>query len=259
MPLQDYLTSVVLCEMPVSFCEEALKAQAIVARTYTLRRMKKNSKHSECDVCTNASCCQGYKSEADFLKSGGTHADINKVRKAVNDTKCIVLTYNGSLIDATYFSCSGGMTEDAVAVWGKDIPYLKATDSPGEEIATHYTDEIRYDAEDLSRLLSITTEKPPEVWVEEVTFTAGGGVDEIQICGEKFTGVTMRKLLNLRSTAFTVDYRDNAFIFHTKGYGHRVGMSQYGAEAMALKGATYEQILLHYYDGVELSQYCRED
>lgn len=259
MDLDDYLVAVVLCEMPVKFSEEALKAQAIVARTYTLRRIEKSTKHENCDVCTDASCCQGFKSKEDYIKSGGKESDINKVIKAVNDTNSLVLMYKGALIDATYFSCSGGMTEDAVAVWGKDVPYLKATDSPGEEIATHYTDAVSYRADELSQLLALSTEKSPGAWVESITYTAGGGVDEIVICGKIFTGVALRKLLNLRSTAFSVDYKEGVFVIETKGYGHRVGMSQYGAEAMALSGATCEQILLHYYTGVELVEYQSSD
>lgn len=258
MEIGDYLTGVVLCEMPVTFSTEALKAQAVVARTYALRRMEK-SKHDNSAVCTESGCCQGFKSVADFLASGGEESDVEKVRDAVADTKELVLTYNGELIDATYFSCSGGTTEDAVAVWGKDVPYLRATESPGEEMATHYTDEVSFSPEELAGLLSVSTEKPLGAWVESVTFTAGGGVDEIVICGKTFSGVEIRKRLGLRSTAFTVAEENGKIVITTKGYGHRVGMSQYGAEAMALNGATYEEILCHYYTGVEVSLYTQED
>lgn len=255
MKMDDYLAGVLLCEMPTSFSEEALKAQAIVARTYTIRRIESPSKHENCHVCTNSNCCQGFREEAEFLNNGGSVSAINKVRSAIQETDNIVLTYHGNLIDATYFSCSGGMTEEAVVVWGKDVPYLQATESPGEEIAPHFADETRYSVEEFARRLALSTNKDPIDWVESVTLTAGGGVDEIVICGSRFMGKELREILNLRSTAFTISYANNVFVIDTKGYGHRVGMSQYGAEAMALIGATYEEILRHYYAGVELIQY----
>ena len=256
MEIDDYLAGVLLCEMPTSFSEEALKAQAIVARTYTFKRMGKAIKHENCDVCMNSNCCQGFREEAEFLNNGGNVSALNKVRSAIQETDNIVLTYHGDLIDATYFSCSGGMTEDAVAVWGKNVPYLQATESQGEEIAPHFADETRYSVEEFARRLSIASNKEPIDWVESVTLTAGGGVDEIVICGSRFMGKELREILNLRSTAFTISYSDNLFVIKTKGYGHRVGMSQYGAEAMALSGSTYDEILRHYYAGVELIQYA---
>lgn len=258
MAMDDYLTAVLLCEMPVDFNEEALKAQAVVARTYALRRVEKK-KHDNYDVCTDSACCQGYLDEDDFLSAGGKAKDVEKVRRAVTQTKGTVITYEGSLIDATYFSCSGGMTEAAVAVWGKDVPYLQATNSPGEEIATYYSDEVRYDIDDLLSLLSVSTSKHPYAWVENVTYTVGGGVDEITICGKVYKGVELRKLLNLRSTAFTISFTESECVITTRGFGHRVGMSQYGAEAMAQNGATYVEILRHYFKGVELCQYTSED
>ena len=255
--LNDYLVCVLLSEMPTSFSEEALKAQAVVARTYTLLQAKNGKKHEDCDVCMDSRCCQGYKTVEEYLKSGGNN--LNKVKKAVEDTKELVLTYNDKLIDATYFSCSGGNTEDAVAVWGKDVPYLQAKESPGEEFAAHYTDQVSFSSVELGELLGISVQKSPSLWVESITYTAGGGVDEITICGKNFRGVELRNMLNLRSTAFTIAVQDDEFVFSTKGYGHRVGMSQYGAEAMAKKGVKFDEILLYYYTGVTLTEYRPED
>lgn len=255
MDLDTYLGGVLLAEMPASFQVDALMAQAVVARTYALRCYDGKSKHDSAAVCTDSACCQGYCSEDAYLKQGGRSSDIKKVNSAVRMTKNLVLTYQDELIDATYFSCSGGSTEDAVAVWGTDIPYLRATDSPGEEHASHYTDTVTFDAEELAKRLELQPQGDPASWFGEAAYTAGGGVDEIQICGIPFQGTQLRKLLDLRSTAFTVTVDGDCITFHTKGFGHRVGMSQYGADAMASSGSNFEEILYHYYQGTRLQQY----
>jgi len=252
MELDDYLFSVVLREMPADFEKEALKAQAVVARTYTLRREMGNHKHKEAAVCTDPSCCQGFCTKEEYLTSGGDIQSLEKVSAAVNETNGEVLTYQGELIEATYFSCSGGSTEDAKAVWGADIPYLKAQESPGEEKAKYYVDSVSFTVEEFMNLLGVSLYGNPETWVENVTYTNGGGVDTIRICGKDYSGVDLRKSLGLRSTAFTFTAIGNTVIITTKGFGHRVGMSQYGADAMALRGSTYREILLHYYPGTEL-------
>lgn len=253
IPLQDYLTCVVLAEMPASFEEEALKAQSVVARTYTMRAVNGAAKHQDADVCTNAACCQGYVDVEDYLDEGGSEENVNKVRNLISSTHGEVLTYDGDLIEATYFSCSGGMTEDAVAVWGTDVPYLRAVASPGEEYATHYTDSVAFDPDEFSSMLGLELHGDPAAWFSDVGYTEGGGVETMSIGGEVFSGTQLRKLLGLRSTAFTVTVRDDTITIHTRGYGHRVGMSQYGADAMAAAGSTYEQILAHYYQGTELT------
>ena len=253
--LEEYITGVVLAEMPVSFEVEALKAQAVVARTYTLRRCKGNNKHAEAAVCTNPSCCQGYRSVQEYLDDGGSDSGVKKVRKAVNDTKRIVLVYNSELIEATYFSCSGGMTEDAAAVWGTDVPYLKATFSPGEEHADSFVDSIYIPADEFRQLLGLELSGSPDTWIGNITYTAGMGVDTIQIGSTVYDGTQLRCLLGLRSTAFSITPVGDTIVITTKGYGHRVGMSQYGADAMAVNGCSYQQILAHYYQGTELTKY----
>lgn len=253
--LDDYLTGVILAEMPASFQVDALMAQAVVARTYTLRCRDGKSKHDAAAVCMDSACCQGFCAQDEYISRGGTAADIKKVSSAVRMTKDLILTYQDELIDATYFSCSGGSTEDAVAVWGADIPYLRATDSPGEEGASHFTDTVSFTPSELSDLLELEPAGEPASWFGQATYTAGGGVDEIEICGTIFRGTELRKLLNLRSTAFTVTTDDDSITFHTRGYGHRVGMSQYGADAMAASGSNFEEILYHYYQGTQLQQY----
>lgn len=255
MDLNTYLISVVLREMPADFETDALKSQAVVARTYTLRRKLQNNKHKQAEICTDPACCQGFCTQEEYLSSGGDIQRLQKVIDSVEETSGEVLTYQGELIEATYFSCSGGSTEDAKAVWGVDIPYLKAQESPGEENATYYVDTVSFTVSEFCSLLEEELTGYPEIWVENVTYTAGGGVDTIRLCGKDYKGIDLRKKLGLRSTAFVLTAAGNTVTITTKGFGHRVGMSQYGADAMALKGNDYQQILAHYYPGAVLGQY----
>jgi hypothetical protein len=196
LPLDDYLTCVLLAEMPVSFEDEALKAQSVVARTYTMRAEKGAAKHAEASVCTNSTCCQGYLSVDAFLGKGGKATDVQRIRDLVASTDGQVLTYDGNLIEATYFSCSGGTTEDAVAVWGTDVPYLQSVASPGEEHATHYSDTVTFDASDFASKLGMALAGKPSTWFGNTTYTAGGGVATMTI-GEKLFAGTERYIANL--------------------------------------------------------------
>ena len=256
LPLNDYLTNVVLAEMPVSFHEEALKAQTVVARTYTIRAANGKSKHGEAAVCISSDCCQAYITDAAYMEKGGSVEDIHYIHQIVNETESEVLVYEGGLIEATYFSCSGGFTEDAVAVWGTDVPYLQSVESPGEENATYYTDSVQFSSTEFAEILEIELSGEPASWISNICYTEGGGVETVEIGGESFTGTQLRKLLDLRSTAFTMVPREDSVVIHTRGYGHRVGMSQYGADAMAQKGSAYPEILAYYYQGTELVQYA---
>ena len=257
LQLHDYLTAVLLAEIPVSFEEEALKAQSVVARTYTMRALSGTGKHAEANLCTNSACCQGYIEPENYLIKGGTQENVQKISKIVQSTDGQVLTYDGELIEATYFSCSGGATEDAVAVWGTDVPYLKSVISPGEEHATHYTDSVCFSADDFAERIGVELSGAPVQWFSAVTYTNGGGVESMTIGGMVFTGTQLRKMLDLRSTAFTVTVQEDLITIVTRGYGHRVGMSQYGADAMAASGCTYPEILAYYYQGTELTD-CRD-
>lgn len=254
MELEDYIRGVVLAEMPASFEVEALKAQAVAARTYTLRRLTQGDKHSQGAVCTDSACCQAYLSDGDYLEKRGTQNDLDKVAAAVTATAGEILTYGGELIEATYFACSGGRTEDAAAVWGADIPYLQAVDSPNETDAERYEQQIYFTAAKFAKLLGRTLTGSPKGWIGTVTHTAGGGVDTMAIGGITYTGTQLRKLLGLNSTAFTMTADPLGITIETKGWGHRVGMSQYGADAMAVGGSTYRQILAHYYQGTEIDK-----
>ena len=257
LDMQTYLTGVLLAEMPVDFSEEALKAQAVVSRTYALRRNTLGNKHPQGAVCTESSCCQAYRPIDDFLSKGGTEEMLKKVSQAVEYTNNQVMTYNGALIEATYFSCSGGRTEDALAVWGTDIPYLQAVDSPGEESATHFVDTAEFTATEFASLLGISPNGSAPDWLGAVTYTDGGGVDTMVIGGKAFSGTQIRQKLGLRSTVFSMYATQDKIHISTRGFGHRVGMSQYGAEAMAVRGSDYQEILYHYYPGTQLTAYTR--
>lgn len=252
MELEEYIACVVLAEMPAEFEVEALKAQAVVARTYTCRRIDE-PKHESADVCTDSYCCQAYISIDDFLSSGGTEESVDKVLSAVYETAGEVLMFEGKLIEATYFSCSGGKTEDAQAVWGTDVPYLQSVESPGEEMAAHYTDSVTFSVAEFCDMLGISVDQLNRDEISSITYTDGGGVATIEIGGIAFTGTSVRQKLGLRSTAFVMTWAGESVTVTTKGFGHRVGMSQYGAEAMAVQGVGYRSILSHYYLGTTLS------
>ena len=246
--LDLYLTGVLLAEMPADFHMEALKAQSVAARTYTWKAYTTGGKHSDGSVCTDSVCCQAYISKEDYLSRGGTEENYQKGLRAVEMTDPMVLMYDGELIEATYFSSSGGSTEAALAVWGTDFPYLQPVLSPEkpDSVAVSFTPE------EFQSRLGRVLEGNPQEWFGQITYTEGGGVNTVEICGESYTGVQIRSLLGLRSTAFSFETAEQLITVSTKGYGHRVGMSQHGANAMAEKGSTWQQILQHYYPGAIL-------
>lgn len=255
MSLHEYLTGVLLGEMPASFSAEALKAQAVAARTFTLRILE-TGKHNGA-ICENASCCQAFVSAQHFLdeNNGAGQPIIEEMAQAVADTDGLVLEYDGQLIDAVFFSCSGGRTEAAVEVWGGEIPYLQSVLSPGEEDAIPYTDEKQVSREEFCQTLEALNNAADfsgDDWVGSISYTQGGGIEQIVLGGVAFSGAQIRSAFALRSTMFSVEITDEAVTFHTKGFGHRVGMSQYGADAMAREGSSFAQILAYYYQGTEL-------
>lgn len=249
LPLEAYVIGVIIGEMPASFSSAALQAQAVVARTFALKCLRNGSKHTDAAVCTDSSCCQNYISIEAYERK---HGDPTAFENAVQATEGLVLVYNDELIEATYYSCSGGRTEDAMAVWGTDIPYLRAMDSPGEEQSQHYLETKTYSVKEIRALLGVNLSDKPGEWIGNVTYTNGGGVDKIQIGNITYSGMEIRKKLGLKSTAFVISAVGDSIVITTKGYGHRVGMSQYGADAMAVKGANFTQILAYYYPGTQL-------
>lgn len=255
MELEEYVLGVVLAEMPASFEEEALKAQAVAARTYALRRYTLGDRHGNMAVCTDSNCCQAFMSLQQYLTTRGTEEDAKQIQKAVLATRGQILTYEGMLAETTYFSCSGGRTEDAIAVWGTDIPYLQATDSPGEESSKAYSGSVYFTAEEFSSALNRNLAGSPVNWFGKQTLTDGGGVATLVIGGITYSGTQLRKLLGLNSTQMHMIPDAQGVTIETLGLGHRVGMSQYGADAMAARGSSYVEILAYYYQGTRIDKW----
>lgn len=250
MTLHDYLTGVVLAEMPTDFAPEALKAQAVASRTYVLRKIQ-TRKHDGADVCGSFACCQAWTPVQEFA---GTEA-LTRAEKAVAQTDGLVVTYSGELIDATFFSCAAGMTEEAAAVWGSDVPYLQAVESPEHE--EQYEESVTFGAAEFAEQLEhpeADLSGSPTKWFGEETRTAGGGLDSIRIGGVEIRGTELRSRFSLRSTVMSFTASEDGVTITTSGYGHRVGLSQYGADALAQAGESFEEILLHYYQGTEIQR-----
>ena len=258
--MQDYLTGVLLSEMPADFAPEARRAQAVAARTFTRKKLE-HPKHEDADVCGDYSCCQAWTSREALEEKYGAGFDAvwESAEEAVIDTAGEVLTYDGQLIDAVYFSCSGGETEPAVAVWGSDVPYLQSVESPGEQDAPRYSSQAAFSATEFAALLreensAVQLTGQPEGWLGTVCKSAGGGVERMEIGGKTFSGTQIRRIFGLNSTKFTLRFQDGRFLFDVLGFGHRVGMSQYGAETMAQLGFSHRTILEYYYQGARVEK-----
>lgn len=261
MNLQDYLWGVVAAEMPASFAPEALKAQAVAARTFTLYRQEgaPMEEHQGADVCDDSTHCKAYLSpeEAETLWGSAAEEYRQKIRQAVSDTDGVAIYYEGSPILSVFHSTSSGRTENAGDVWTEDLPYLKSVESPGEEASPRYYGQVKLTAEEFRTMFlkaypSADLSGPPEEWFSEPKRSDGGAISEISIGGVSVTGVRLRELCALQSANATVTVQGDEILIRTVGYGHGVGMSQYGAQAMALDGAGYEKILHHYYTGVAI-------
>jgi len=258
--LEEYLVGVVLSEMPASFELEALKAQAVAARTFACKQIE-DGKHDAYDLCSLSTCCQAWNEQNALYAKLGTSAERfwKKAEQAVHETAGEVLTYDGVWIDAVYFSCSGGTTEDAVAVWGTDVPYLQSVKSAGEELSDCYQSEVRIDHKQFVQIVkaansAVFLEGDPTCWIEKTERTEGQGIEKMRIGGVWFSGTELRSMFGLRSTKFSVEIDQEDVVFHVLGYGHRVGLSQYGANAMAKAGKSYSEILQYYYSGVQIDK-----
>ncbi len=266
MPLEDYVLGVTAAEMPASYAEEALKSQAVAARTravYACLALGGDGckTHAGCDLCTSASCCQAWKSEAQRRQSWGEEAAVYEARlqSAVAATSGELLTWEGMPAEILYHACSGGRTEDAAAVFAGGQPYLVSVDSPGEESYSGYESEQSMPRKEAANLLNQAfpgcgvqaEELAEQLRVLEATFS--GRIQTLLVGSKTVSGTAFRKALNLRSTICEWRTEGEQIIFRTRGYGHGVGMSQAGAQAMAASGQDYRAILAHYYPGTSLS------
>lgn len=246
--LEEYIIGVVGAEMPASFHTEALKAQAVVARTYTLKMVKENKN------LTDTTKHQVYKDINQLKTLWGSDFEkyYNKVKSAVMETKGQYITYNNDYIDAVYHSTNNGKTESAKEVFGYHHPYLVSVDSHWDKQATSYLRETSKDLNFVNNLLGINLND--ESRIEVTSKTEGDNIDKINIDGKDFTGISIRELFGLRSADFDIVVNGDQVIFITRGYGHGVGMSQYGANGMAKEGYQYKEIISHYYPNTVLKK-----
>ena len=261
--LDQYLWRVVAAEMPASFELEALKAQAAAARTYTLSKLGRTvEKHPDADVCTDITCCQAYidpdQAAANWGDNGAAYTA--KITSAVSETDGMAVLYDGQPIQAVFFSSAAGRTVDAVEVWGNSVPYLTGVDSPEGDEVPNYHSTVTFTMEEFkSKLLAQYPDADlsgdPAGWFQNTVPNSAGGVEQVDVGGVTVSGGALRTLLGLRSTSFTVTADSQGVTFSVTGYGHGVGMSQYGANALAKQGKTYDEILKWYYTGVEVAPY----
>lgn len=253
IPLEDYIAGVIAAEMPAEFELEALKAQALAARTYTVNHLLHGEKNNEYDV-TDTVQHQVYKSDAELLKQWGSEYQekMNKIKEAVNATKGKILTYQDAPITAAFFSTSNGYTENSEDYWDNELPYLRSVKSPWDKDSPKFLNQDTFTIEEVETALGITLPKDKQAFIEE-SRTESGRVKEIGIEGNSFSGREVREKLNLKSSDFSIKQNNGHFVFTTEGYGHGIGMSQYGANFMAKEGKTYEDIVRHYYKDVEIS------
>lgn len=245
--LEEYLVGVVGAEMPAAFNLEALKAQAVVARTYALKAMKTKG------YVTDTSSTQNYKDNQQLKNMWGSSYNTyyNKVKNAVDSTKGAYLTYKGEYIDAVYHSTSNGRTEDSINVWGNYYPYLVSVDSPYDNTNPSFLKTESFTYSEISSKLNLEINSDTEFNI--ISKTTGNRVKIIKINDKEYTGVDIRNKLGLRSTDFEIEKTENSINIITKGYGHGVGMSQYGANGMAKNGYSYINILKHYYTNVVIN------
>jgi len=257
--LTSYLTGVLRAEMPASFEPEALKAQAVAARTYTLYKLNGGGNHgATADICTDPGCCQAWLGETQARENWGEQADTYeaKISEAVAATDGQAVLYGGAPILAVFHSSSAGLTRPAASVWQNALPYLQSVVSPEEGSAIpNYYSRAEFPAEELrERILAACPEAELEDncehWLQNAVRDTAGTIETLDVGGISMKGSTLRGLLGLRSACFEWDIQNNQFTFYVTGYGHGVGLSQYGANQMALDGADYREILMHYYTDV---------
>ncbi len=253
MDIEDYLVGVVASEMPVYFEEEALKAQAVASRTYALKQME-NNKDRDYDV-TDDTSYQVYQSNEDLKNRWGSNYDeyYNKIKNIVEKTRGEYISYNEDFIYAFFFSTSNGYTEDNVNVFGSDLPYLKPVISDlDKEENENYEYSISINKGEFYSKLGI--EYSNKLYIDNIKRTSSNRVLSLEVNGNMFKGREFQKLLSLRSNDFDVLEEDNSIIIKTRGFGHGVGLSQYGSNGLAKKNKTYIEILKYYYQGTEIKK-----
>lgn len=260
--LDEYLYGVVASEMPATFDLEALKAQATVARTYTIYQIRNGKKHENADICDSSLCCQAWITKEDRFarwEDGKEEEYWNKITTAVDTTRGKVILYNGEPINALFHSNSGGATELSINVWGGDFPYFQTVQTSGEENYTSYSSEVTVSKDDLIKSMlekysdfkiDFASQNPIEI----LERTSSNRVNKIRIGNTQISGVEARSIFGLKSANFDFEIIDNSIKFSVLGYGHGVGFSQCGSDTLAKNGRNYEDIIKYYYKDVEISE-----
>ena len=263
--LDEYLLGVVSAEMPATYEINALKAQAVVARTYTIYQIQNNkTKHEGANICDSYACCQAWISKDERLtkwEENEREESWQKIVQAVNETSGEIITYEGQPINAFFHSNSGGITESSVNIWGGvEYPYLKSVETSGEDGYSQYNSEVIFTRDELinkikEKYSDIQIDWNSENAIEIQEYTDSGRVRTIKFGNISIAGTEARTILGLKSTNFLISYQEDKIIFTVKGYGHGVGMSQTGADSLAKQGSGYEDIIKHFYTGVEVIKY----
>lgn len=258
--MEDFVLGAVCSEMPTSFHLEALKAQAVSARTWAVYQKLWQQEHPSedldaADFQADPKNWKGYVTMEQARERFAEHFEENwsLLTQAVEETRGQILCYEGQPIAAAYHAISAGKTEAAEYVWGTQLPYLQAVDSRGDELAPGY-EEIRTITDSYLKIIfsAVTFEGEPAGWLEILDRSPSNYVTEIQVGDLKMSGRDFRSALDLRSGCFTITHDEGGFHITTRGYGHGAGLSQYGADFMARQGSTYDEILAHYYANTQL-------
>ncbi|MDD2627694.1 MAG: stage II sporulation protein D [Clostridia bacterium] len=264
--MDEYLKGVLPSEMPPSYEMEALKAQAVVARTYAYEKMSTNT-HEGFDICDNFACCQAYYNKekiSEIWTGRGFDKKTRdkyweKINEAVDSTNNIAVVYSGKFIKAYFHANSGGKTESASEIWGKQkISYLEPVESRGEEEHSYYKSNESFTAKEIENKINSKSEVKCRVSndgkdeIEILSHTVSGRVKKVRVGENIYEATFIRAILGLKSTNFSIEKKDNKIIFNVTGYGHGVGMSQTGANYYAKEGYIYDQIIKHYYKGVDV-------
>lgn len=253
IPFEDYIVGVLAGEMPISFEIEALKAQAVAARSYVMKKMEynKDKVYDVVDTVLN----QVYLDDEHLraVWKDDYNNNINKIKKAVLETHNEYLEYDGKVVDAMFFSTSVGFTENSEEVFPNEVPYLRSVESKWDEISPVYEVNYNFDLKDFYQKLDL--DYNDKVNLEVIDKTSTGRIKKIKINNKLFDGSEVVNKLELRSNHFTINQNNDKVHIVTKGYGHGVGMSQYGAQGMALEGYKYDEILKHYYQDVKIKKF----
>lgn len=256
--LEDYIVGVLAAEMPASYEVEALKAQAVAARSFILSKAEKqNPVHPQATVCTNPAHCKGFLSEKDAKQIWNEDKrDFywEKLKSAANATKGEYMIYDNAVVEAFFFASGSGRTENSEDVWLESRPYLRSVETP--ETLEDSTSTSVFSRREFFALLNphLSTPLPSNstIIVSDITYTAGGSIGSLKLCGKQFKGTEIRSIFGLKSARFTVSVQNNDVIFSVTGHGHGVGMSQKGANQMAKEGKNYTEILSHYYTNIQI-------